>query len=120
MSATIIDKTAEALKRITGITDRNLHDLTEDTAKMTRAMMGDAFKTASEGTLANSVGANHEGELKHTVTTDADNKDGVGYGAKQEWGWHDRAGVKHKGRHIILRASWGMRKRYARGEKWRD
>lgn len=116
----IIDKTADATRKITSIADRNARDLTEDTAKMVKAMMGDAFKKASTGALASSISTSRNGEMDYELRTNAYNTQGVGYGAKQEWGWHDRSGKKRKGRHIILRATWGMRKRYERGEKWKN
>lgn len=119
-SVKILNNSAQVFERIGRITGINLRDLTEDTAKMARQMMQDSFKTASSGELAASVKAEHPAKFEHSVATDAENTQGIGYGAKQEWGWHDLAGKKHKGRHIILRAMWGMRKRYERGEKWRD
>jgi len=115
----VTDRTAEALAKIRGISDRVVGECTADAAKMAKALMRDGMK-APTGRLEASVRSERVGPMDYVLTTDAENEQGMGYGAAQEWGWTGRGGVKVKGRHYILRGFWGMIKRYQRGEKWRD
>jgi hypothetical protein len=115
----VTDRTAKALAKIKGISDRVVGECTADAVKMTQALMRDGMK-APTGRLEASVRSERVGPMDYILTTDAENEQGMGYGAAQEWGWTGRGGVKVKGRHYILRGFWGMIKRYQRGEKWRD
>ena len=112
------DQTMRALNKIEGICDRVIGECARDGAQLSKALMRDGMK-APTGKLEQSVKAERYGRLNHAIVTTAENEQGVGYGAKQEWGFHDRSGNKVKGRHYILRGFWGMVKRYQRGEKWR-
>ena len=115
----IIDLTARAIDRVTGITDGRLSALAEDAAKLAQQMARDKYASSPEstGALAAAMHATHKGRLKHSVVSDPSG----GYGAFQEWGHYTKGKKRRiKGTHIILRAVKGMAKRHAKGGRWEE
>jgi len=74
--------------------------------------------------LASSIAVEKHNERNYAVVTKAQNVRGYGYGAPQEFGWKrsrgNKSGKKVKGKHYIVRATFGMIKRWQRGERWKD
>lgn len=125
IQARINSRLSQALNQITVVTDRSVGEFTADAAKMAKALLRDEINKKgtglSTGKLEASIKAVRFGELNYAVRTDASDPSGTGYGAKQEYGWHPRGGKKKvKGRKYIIRGTFGIVKRWRRGERWRD
>lgn len=127
----------KAFTQIAQITDNAVAEFTSDVAKMAAQLIRDDVKKTKEsrstGKLASSVRPSKHGALLYSVDTTATNQAGYGYGAPQEWGWVNRRSKRFKrnrkqsrkwqkkrGKHSIVRATFGMVKRWQRGERWRD
>lgn len=116
----------QAFTQISQVSDRAVGEFSEDVSKMAAQLLRDKIKhpDRSEGKLASSTKSARHGELSYSVVTDAQNDKGYGYGAAIHWGWR-RGGGKKKGKRVkgkmfIVRATFGMVKRWQRGERWRD
>jgi hypothetical protein len=138
--AQINSRIQKAFVQISQITDNAVAEFTSDVAKMTAQLIRDDTKktknSRSTGKLANSVRPSKRGAMMYSVETTATNRAGYGYGAPQEWGWKNPRSKKTKrtkesggwktrkakmrGKHSIVRATFGMVKRWQRGERWRD
>lgn len=117
----IIDNTKSLMAQIEKIVEGAIDGFADDVVKMSRALLTDSTGERSEGKLAASIHHQKEGKYGHAVVTDAKNPKGLGYGGMQEYGWHPYGGgEKTKGKFFILRGTYGMMKRWQRGEKWRD
>jgi hypothetical protein len=115
--------TKRVRKYIHKLTDEKLGDAMHDARKLAAQMMDDTFKNDS-GLLKSSLRVrkkfNKENQASWALETTAVNTRGTGYGAKQEWGYHDRSGKPVKGKFIIQKASWGMIRRHEKGKKWEE
>ena len=126
-----------AFTQIAQITDNAVAEFTSDVAKMSAALLKDATaktrNSRSTGRLAASIKPSHHGSMLYSVDTTAVNQAGRGYGAAQEWGWVNkrskrakrnrnqaRKWQKKRGKNFIVRATFGMVKRWQRGERWKD
>ena len=106
-------------KLVTDLTDAKLGNAMDDAKKLAASMMNKDFKNPT-GEMRDSLKVNKKKEMQYTLEADPKNTKGKGYGAKQEWGFHDRGGTWVKGKHILQRASFGMIRRHEQGRKWED
>lgn len=116
MSGVVIteDWSKAALAKVMGIASATIGEYSADVAKMAAELERESEKGFGTGQLAASFTSEQNAELGYAVTSKS-LVDGHDHAAHIEWG------TKHiKGTHATLRAQWGMKKRYARGEKWRD
>lgn len=120
MSAQIKSRLDRAFRQIAEVTDGAVGEFSEDAAKMAKALLKDKAGAGSTGKLESSIHVVKRGEMEYSIVMDAENTKRRGYGAPQDWGWHARNGRKMRGKKSIIRATFGMIKRWSRGEKWRD
>lgn len=133
VDAALVDRSDDVMRQVGNITQNNIRGLADDTAKLAFQMMQRELRIKSTGALRDSIRVDHEGQsglfgivkgkapnIMSVIRTTASNASGYGYGAAKEWGYHHRGFGRYSGHHIILRATWGMRKRYERGEYWKD
>lgn len=116
----------QAFQNIEQISDKAVGEFAGDISKMAAQLYRDKtkHKDRSTGQLAGSVHVVKEGDTRYAVVNKAFSKAGSAYGAPEEFGWKrpkgKKAGKKVKGKQAIIRATFGMIKRWQRGERWRD
>lgn len=122
----VVDRTKQALSKINQFTADGVRDYSKDSAELARRLLQDNISShsakqpeARTGELAESIKAvKGDGELSWAVRTDAQNDNGNGYGAAQEYGWTAKNGTKMKGRFFIIRGTMGMLSRWRKGGRW--
>jgi hypothetical protein len=120
MSGEIHSRLERAFRQIVQVTDGTVEGFSEDAAKMARALLRAKVSSESTGKLEGSIHVVKRGEMQYAIVMDAENTKGRGYGASVDWGHRARNGRKIKGKKSIIRATFGMIKRWSRGERWRD
>ena len=118
-SIKVKSNTRRVRKFVTKLTDDALGEAMQDARKLAGSMMDDQFKNDT-GKLKASLRVIKKKEMEYALQTTAVNVLGKGYGAKQEWGYHDRGGKWIRGKHIVQRATFGMIRRHEKGGKFED
>lgn len=122
----IESRVRDALGKIVSLTDSNIRQFSEEAAKLAQGILGRQLIGSEEstGALQHSIEARVKGTMAASVVTTVENESGYGYGMAQEWGWKKPANArgkrkKVKGKHFVVKAIFGMLRKWRRGEHWR-